>query len=155
MLLIRALTDVVSRRAIVAGNEDGTIVTLHTGTTNTDGVTPHDLSVVSTHPPGSASVGGVVVPLLLGHPTVHGFDATPLLARSPEDILTVRAARVDKPAVRSPLVGVALGVGRDSRVPYHGPDANRCSGLVVGSDVVLWSVLGVSGGKCNGDDGEN
>ena len=66
--LIRALADEVAPGIIVACDEDGTIVTLDASAAQASGSAPHHLSVVATLFPGGASIGVVIVVLLLIDP---------------------------------------------------------------------------------------
>lgn len=60
--LVRLLTNVVTRRVVVTSDENsGTVRTDHTCAPEPFGVTPHDLSVVTTHSSSVTRVAVVVV----------------------------------------------------------------------------------------------
>jgi hypothetical protein len=64
-ILVRALSDVVARGTIVAGDDDAAAVAGDASTADFGGGAPHHLRVVAAHLAGGAAVAPVVVPLLL------------------------------------------------------------------------------------------
>ncbi|CAL9053047.1 unnamed protein product [Musa banksii] len=118
LLLIRALTHKVARRAIVADDKYAPAAFAQCPSA-ADGrsVLPHDLRVVSAYLAVGAGVVFVVVVLLLLDPEVDGVGQGEGAAAAPEDVLPVRPAGVHELAIGDALVGVLLSVGGDVVVP--------------------------------------
>ncbi|WOL07839.1 hypothetical protein Cni_G16588 [Canna indica] len=73
---------------------------------------------------------------------IYGIYRREVSAEAPEEVLTVRTARVHKLAVADVLVGVVLGVRCHSGVPAHGLDVDSGAGGVMIVHEVLRGVLG-------------
>lgn len=136
--LIRSLSNIISRRIIVASHKNTSPTkTSHSGTSNSCSLSPNNLRIMATFLSPSTRIRPIVIPLFLRHPRYGRLSRCPAGAAAPENVLTVWSIRVPQSTIKSSLVCIPLCIPCQICIPHQGPHAKICSGCILGSQKLV------------------